>query len=342
MYDIVAKIKAIGLPQENYQYIPKFYAALSDDLITLEDLTTKINYLNEKGIMISKPSQIKVLSNSFEFIKSQVETAETKGCLDMLIADPSRINSRQLFKRIDYLAQLGEPLKNENGKYNKIIFDKKEFDRKYGVGYLNIKMENPLNIKEDKIIDNNIEKNIISPNSVSNIEEGAISSNVEDLNSEANKEINVPIVEPVEVNSYEPSFIVEDIKPEEPVKEESSQIIQEVPVVEQMIEAEEDNPYIMALSKDQTIRLDDEMLAKYEDMTGHLKHVLESLNYGSEIDETKANNLIKLLTSGITDAREILYYTITYNKNLTDEEKVNIYKAIDEELKLDDVVEKTL
>ena len=333
MYDIVAKIKAIGLPQENYQYIPKFYAALSDDLITLEDLTTKINYLNEKGIMISKPSQIKVLSNSFEFIKSQVETAEAKGCLDMFIADPSRINSRQLFKRIDYLVSLGEPLKNENGKYNKIIFDKKEFDRKYGVGYLNIKFENTLNIKEEKIIDNNIEKNVIIPNSVSNIEEGASSSNVEDLNSAAD------IVEP---NSYEPSFIVEDIKPEEPVKEEGSQIIQEVPVVEQIVEAEEDNPYIMALSKDQTIRLDDEMLAKYEDMTGHLKHVLESLNYGSEIDETKANNLIKLLTSGITDAREILYYTITYNKNLTDEEKVNIYKAIDEELKLDDVVEKTL
>lgn len=296
MYDIVAKIKALGLPQENYQYIPKFYAALSNDLITLEDLTTKINYLNEKGIMISKPSLIKVLSNSLEFIKTQVETAETKGCLDMFIIDPSRINSRQLFKRIDYLTQLGEPLKNENGKYNKIIFDKKEFDRKYGVGYLNESVQ--------EIVTNNVET--------------------------------------VEIPSNEPSFIVEDIKPENPVKDENSQIIQQVPVVEQMVETEEDNPYIMALSKDQTIRLDDEMLVKYEDMTGHLKHVLESLNYGSEIDETKANNLIKLLTSGITDAREILYYTITYNKNLTDEEKVNIYKAIDEELKLDDVVEKTL
>ena len=342
MYDIVAKINTLNLPKEVYPNIAKFYAVLSDDVVSLEDLKAKVDFLVSKGIIITKPSQIKIFSLPLNFIKFQVEQAEKLCMLDMFINDPTRITSLELFKRLSFLTSLNEPLKDEKGKYKKILFSKKEFDRKYGVGYLNIKPENVLNIKEDKIIVNNIEKNVISPNSTNNIEESAISSNVEDLNSEADKEVNVSNVEPVEVPGNEPSFIVEDIKPEEPVKEESSQIIQEVPVVEQMVEAEEDNPYIMALSKDQTIRLDDEMLAKYEDMTGHLKHVLESLNYGSEIDETKANNLIKLLTSGITDAREILYYTITYNKNLTDEEKVNIYKAIDEELKLDDVVEKTL
>ena len=85
---------------------------------------------------------------------------------------------------------------------------------------------------------------------------------------------------------------------------------------------------------EQTIRLDDEMLARFEDLTAHLKNVLITLGYSDEIDGTKSDNLIKLLTSGITEKREILYYTLTYNKNLTDEEKVSIYKAIDNELKL--------
>ena len=97
---------------------------------------------------------------------------------------------------------------------------------------------------------------------------------------------------------------------------------------------EDVNPYVMALSKEQTIRLDDEMLARFEDLTAHLKNVLITLGYSDEIDGTKSDNLIKLLTSGVTEEREILYYTLTYNKNLTDEEKVSIYKAIDNELKL--------
>lgn len=280
--NITAKIKALSLNEDSYKTVSKFYGCITDNVVTLEDLVAKVNYLNSKGINITKSSQIKVLANSFEFIKSQVEKMEKIGFLDAFVEDPLRINSKDCIKRIEYLQSINESIKDEKGKYYKIIFNKKEFDRKYGVSYLEIKE------KSQKI-----EENVEQP-------------------QEVKEEIKI-------------------IEPKIPMENKTSINETEVAKVEPVIET---NPYILALSKDQTIRLTDEMLAKYEDISLHLKHVLEALNYGSEIDGTKSDNLIKLLTSGITDEREIIYYTLTYNKKLTDDEKMRIYKAIDNELQL--------
>lgn len=280
--NITAKIKALSLNEDSYKTVSKFYGCITDNVVTLEDLVAKVNYLNSKGINITKSSQIKVLANSFEFIKSQVEKMEKIGFLDAFVEDPLRINSKDCIKRIEYLQSINESIKDEKGKYYKIIFNKKEFDRKYGVSYLEIK-EKPQKIEE----------NVEQP-------------------QEVKEEIKV-------------------IEPKIPMENKTSINETEIAKVEPVIET---NPYILALSKDQTIRLTDEMLAKYEDISLHLKHVLETLNYGSEIDGTKSDNLIKLLTSGITDEREIIYYTLTYNKKLTDDEKMRIYKAIDNELQL--------
>ena len=280
--NITAKIKALSLNEDSYKTVSKFYGCITDNVVTLEDLVAKVNYLNSKGINITKSSQIKVLANSFEFIKSQVEKMEKIGFLDAFVEDPLRINSKDCIKRIEYLQSINESIKDEKGKYYKIIFNKKEFDRKYGVSYLEIK-EKPQKIEE----------NVEQP-------------------QEVKEEIKV-------------------IEPKIPMENKTSINETEVAKVEPVIET---NPYILALSKDQTIRLTDEMLAKYEDISLHLKHVLEALNYGSEIDGTKSDNLIKLLTSGISDEREIIYYTLTYNKKLTDDEKMRIYKAIDNELQL--------
>lgn len=280
--NITAKIKALSLNEDSYKTVSKFYGCITDNVVTLEDLVAKVNYLNSKGINITKSSQIKVLANSFEFIKSQVEKMEKIGFLDAFVEDPLRINSKDCIKRIEYLQSINESIKDEKGKYYKIIFNKKEFDRKYGVSYLEIKE------KSQKI-----EENVEQP-------------------QEVKEEIKI-------------------IEPKIPMENKTSINETEIAKVEPVIET---NPYILALSKDQTIRLTDEMLAKYEDISLHLKHVLEALNYGSEIDGTKSDNLIKLLTSGITDEREIIYYTLTYNKKLTDDEKMRIYKAIDNELQL--------
>lgn len=324
MYDIVNKISVLNLPKEVYPNIPKFYASFSDDLVTLEELKEKMGYLTSKGIAITKPSQVKVFSLPLDFIKSQVEQAEKLGLLDMFISDPTRISSTELFQRLSYVMSLNETLKDEKGKYSKILFNKKEFDRRYGVDYLTKEKDNDVKIETT----NNNEENVVKEETISQT-----NTSLDDLSSEVEKAMNTITAEPIVENP------VKDVEPIETHVEVASEPINESPVqevtsVNNPSETEEINPYVMALSKEQTIRLDDEMLARFEDLTAHLKNVLITLGYTDEIDGTKSDNLIKLLTSGVTEKREILYYTLTYNKNLTDEEKVSIYKAIDNELKL--------
>ena len=320
MYDIVNKISVLNLPKEVYPNIPKFYASFSDDLVTLEELKEKMGYLTSKGIAITKPSQVKVFSLPLDFIKSQVEQAEKLGLLDMFISDPTRISSTELFQRLSYVMSLNETLKDEKGKYSKILFNKKEFDRRYGVDYLTKEKDD--NVKVETT--NNNEENVVKEETISQT-----NTSLDDLSSEVEKAMNTITAEPIVENP------VKDVEPVEVASEPINESpVQEVTSVNNPSETEEINPYVMALSKEQTIRLDDEMLARFEDLTAHLKNVLITLGYSDEIDGTKSDNLIKLLTSGITEKREILYYTLTYNKNLTDEEKVSIYKAIDNELKL--------
>lgn len=320
MYDIVNKISVLNLPKEVYPNIPKFYASFSDDLVTLEELKEKMGYLTSKGIAITKPSQVKVFSLPLDFIKSQVEQAEKLGLLDMFISDPTRISSTELFQRLSYVMSLNETLKDEKGKYSKILFNKKEFDRRYGVDYLTKEKDD--NVKVETT--NNNEENVVKEGTISQT-----NTSLDDLSSEVEKAMNTITAEPIVENP------VKDVEPVEVASEPINESpVQEVTSVNNPSETEEINPYVMALSKEQTIRLDDEMLARFEDLTAHLKNVLITLGYSDEIDGTKSDNLIKLLTSGVTEKREILYYTLTYNKNLTDEEKVSIYKAIDNELKL--------
>lgn len=324
MYDIVNKISALNLPKEVYPNIPKFYASFSDDLVTLEELKEKMGYLTSKGIAITKPSQVKVFSLPLDFIKSQVEQAEKLGLLDMFISDPTRISSTELFKRLSYVMSLNETLKDEKGKYSKILFNKKEFDRRYGVEYLTKEKDD--NVKVETT--NNNEENVAKKETVSQT-----NTSLDDLSSEVEKAMNTITAEPIVENP------VKNVEPVETHVEVASEpinesFVKEVTPVNTPTEVEDVNPYVMALSKEQTIRLDDEMLARFEDLTAHLKNVLITLGYSDEIDGTKSDNLIKLLTSGVTEEREILYYTLTYNKNLTDEEKVSIYNAIDNELKL--------
>lgn len=324
MYDIVNKISVLNLPKEVYPNIPKFYASFSDDLVTLEELKEKMGYLTSKGIAITKPSQVKIFSLPLDFIKSQVEQAEKLGLLDMFISDPTRISSTELFKRLSYVMSLNETLKDEKGKYSKILFNKKEFDRRYGVEYLTKEKDDNVKVETS----NNNEENVVKKETVSQT-----NTSLDDLSSEVEKAMNTITAEPIVENP------VKDVEPvethvevaAEPINESS---VQKVTPVNTPSEVEDVNPYVMALSKEQTIRLDDEMLARFEDLTAHLKNVLITLGYSDEIDGTKSDNLIKLLTSGVTEEREILYYTLTYNKNLTDEEKVSIYNAIDNELKL--------
>ena len=280
MYDIVNKISVLNLPKEVYPNIPKFYASFSDDLVTLEELKEKMGYLTSKGIAITKPSQVKVFSLPLDFIKSQVEQAEKLGLLDMFIIDPTRISSTELFQRLSYVMSLNETLKDEKGKYSKILFNKKEFDRRYGVEYLTKEKDDNVKVETS----NNNEENVVNKETVSQT-----NTSLDDLSSEVEKAMNTITAEPIVENP------VKDVEPIETHVEVASEpinesFVQEVTPVNTPTEVEDVNPYVMALSKEQTIRLDDEMLARFEDLTAHLKNVLITLGYSDEIDGTKSDN----------------------------------------------------
>ena len=213
MYDIVNKISVLNLPKEVYPNIPKFYASFSDDLVTLEELKEKMGYLTSKGIAITKPSQVKVFSLPLDFIKSQVEQAEKLGLLDMFISDPTRISSTELFKRLSYVMSLNETLKDEKGKYSKILFNKKEFDRRYGVDYLTKEKDDDVKIETT----NNNEENVVKEETISQT-----NTSLDDLSSEVEKAMNTITAEPIVENP------VKDVEP----VEVASEPINESPVQE--------------------------------------------------------------------------------------------------------------
>ena len=133
--NIALKLKALNYSKEVAPMINKFVSSLSDDVISLEELAQIINYLSEKGIIIRKPSEHKVLSNGFSFVKKQVEDMERIGELGAYVEDPVRINSKGAVQRVEYLKRIGEPYKTPEGKYSKLPFRKKLFEAKYGVDY---------------------------------------------------------------------------------------------------------------------------------------------------------------------------------------------------------------
>lgn len=136
--NIALKLKALNYSKEVAPMINKFVASLSDDVISLEELTQIINYLSEKGISIKKPSEQKVAANGFSFVQNQVEEMERIGELGAYVEDPVRINSKGAVQRIRYLRSIDEPYKTPEGKYSKIPFRKRAFEAKYGVDYLSM------------------------------------------------------------------------------------------------------------------------------------------------------------------------------------------------------------
>jgi len=135
--NIALKLKALDYSQEIMPTANKFVSSLLDDVVSLEETVQIINYLNDNGIKISKPSQHKILAGGFSFVQNQVEEMKKIGELGAYIEDPVRINSKGAIQRIMYLRSLGEPYKTPEGKYAKLPFRKKDFDAKYGIEYLN-------------------------------------------------------------------------------------------------------------------------------------------------------------------------------------------------------------
>lgn len=301
--NITAKLKALSFSSDNVKSINKFISSLNDEFISLEEMIKIINFLGDKGIQISKPSQIKVFANGFDYIKSMIENAEKIGHLDIYRQNPVFINSKEGIKRLKYLLNINEQIRNEKGKYLSIIFSKKAFDRKFGTAYL----EEP---KKDVIVQNNT------------LEEVKKEIKIEQPNPSPVSTLTKATDNKMEIKKETPTFKVVDIisQTKEKVVDTEEELINQI------------------LSSPQSIGIDDQGIERFEVLLSNLKHVLEVVYNTSEIDEIKRDSLLKLITNGYPDNEKILYYTIVYNKNITEEEKLKIKEAIKEELSMTNIM----
>lgn len=516
---IALKLKALNYSVEMASMINLFMIDLSDEVITLEEFIQVINLLNEKGIIITKPSEQKIIDNGFLFVKKQIDEMETLGELDAYIEKPLRINSKGAALRIKYLKSIDEPFKTPDGKYSSIPFSKRKFEAKYGVVDLEkfkdessslenepmtielapiepslisespsaqsgtednnqvelslmddtsaslssadmvvsfpevsylvdltdegktptdlFKEENELSIENNPILDSEPVEEIISfPDSVVTVQEPITEPVAEEiiedkaadefkesieaaLNSDIVENIE-PKIEPetvpateletepvVKEDKQEPDFALSNdsvenfeqvTEPEtvptteietepitEPVVEETNQVenktfaddfkkeieaevemalsdstheatadesAQIEPETAESIkdEPQEDNekPKVLAedvdpleeiLSKPQTIGLNDDMFDRYEKLSDSISHILVSVYGVDEVNDSITDNLIKLVTNEIEDDRVVLYLSITYGKNVSEQEQQRLKSAIEEELEYTNIMD---
>lgn len=91
-------------------------------------------------------------------------------------------------------------------------------------------------------------------------------------------------------------------------------------------------PYDEILSKPQTIALTDETFERYENLSDSIRRVLTTVYNIAEITDNITDNLIKLITAGVASDSEVMYYAITYGKNISEEEAQHLKASIEEEL----------
>ena len=285
MESIVAKLKLLNCPEEMYQNAYKHIASLN--LVSLEELNSILSFLFDKGIIKNEqdkillaPENFSILCNGLEVIKERVGEMERIGEIDALKEKPIRINSKTAVSRLEYLKSIDEPYKTPEGKYSKVPFSLREFQRKYDMEIEHSKTINNVNIEnnEPKITDD-------------------VSMQIENAFSEP------------------------------------SQVEEETHFV---------NPYEEILNAPQTIGLNDETFDRYERLADSIKNVMVSVYGIEEVNDTITDNLIKLVTNEIMDDSQVMYYAITYGKNISDEEAQRIKDCISEELEYTSILDVNL
>jgi len=345
--NIAKKIQLLNYEQDKYPMINKFMISLSDDLISLEEVEQILSYLKEKGITLTKPSQQNVLLNGLEFIKKQVEKMERLGALGAYIEEPSRINCKHAAARIEHLQTLGEPIVSPDGKFVKLPFRKRAFEAKYGVQYLE---------KEAPVIDESVptEQIVVEiPEVVTTVIDPVVQTWEGPVSEIKEPEIVAPIVESpiiegsVVATANETSVVEEPVVVAPVVDISVAEDHKVEPVVQEIVEETYEDPDMVTykdpldeiLSKPQTIGLNDETFERYEKLAEGIRHVMVSVYGIEEINDSITDNLIKLVTNEVMDDSMVMYYAITYGKNITDEEVKRLKNAIREELEYTSILE---
>lgn len=93
------------------------------------------------------------------------------------------------------------------------------------------------------------------------------------------------------------------------------------------------NAFEDILSSPQEIGLNDEMFDRFERLSDSLRRIMLTVYGVEEVNDTITDNLIKLITAGAEDDDMVLYYAITYGKNISADETERIRDAIYDELR---------
>lgn len=92
------------------------------------------------------------------------------------------------------------------------------------------------------------------------------------------------------------------------------------------------SPLEEILQGPQTIGLNDKTFDRYEKLADGIRKVMNDVYGINEVNDTITDNLIKLVTNEIMDDAMVMYYSITYGKNISDEEARKLKATIKEKL----------
>lgn len=323
MENIASKIKALNFPDELKIVLDKFMICLSDSIVSLEEMVHILNYLGEKGISL-RPSHIKIFANGFSYIHDVVEEMEALGELQAFVEDPNRINSKGAIKRLKWMMARGYEYKSEEGKYAKTVFSSRAFEGQYGL--VDLDALTVTNADEQKTIEPELTPgDPLTPDVPL-------------------KEMTTPILEEKQDEKIvleldaNPLDLVADFG-NNPVSAKEDEVNSVIDYTAAEVTDNFNNPYEEILSKPQTIALNDETFDRYEKLSESIRHILVSVYNISEVNDAITDRLIKLVTNGVDNDYDVVFYAITYGKSVDDIEAQRLKEAIAEELEYTSILD---
>lgn len=131
----------------------KFLATLS--FVSDSEIREIVDYLNTKGIRITKAREIKILGDSKVEIAKKFSILEEIHEEGIYRSNPLLItrNALDIYKKIMYCIQLGKPYKKEDGTYEEFLFSEIEWQKSFNKGSETVTKEDSVDSLVEPILD---------------------------------------------------------------------------------------------------------------------------------------------------------------------------------------------
>ncbi len=337
MENIARKIKALDYTEEMMTTLPKFLATLvakdpttGEDLVSEEEIIQTVKYLKEKGISL-RPTHLKVLAMGFSYIKNAVEEMEKIGELKMYVDDPTRMIPKDNVNRILYLRKAGKEYKSPEGKYAKFAYSKRAFEAEFGVIDFTSEKAKEVNAAEPKntaIKDAKEEKpknqaEKTGKNSEGNKGKDKKKGSSPKSDSDAKQATDEVAINKDESMEYTGVLDLDNLTASFNGKKDGNN---------KKKASTANGPYDEILGSPQLTALTDETFERFENLASSIRRILTTVYNITEVSESISDNLVKLIVAEVPSDSDILYYAITYGKNISEEEDAQLRGAIEEEL----------